>query len=274
MIITMACPDVPRAAQDYAARGWSVVPIECLGKRPLVPWLPFQRRIAGADEIAHWFRHWPQANVGIVTGAVSDLVVLDVDPLHGGAGSLDGLAARHGPLPRTVEAVTGGGGRHLYFSHPGGTVHNRVGLLPGLDIRGDGGCVVAPPSTHASRRPYVWRAGHAPDLLPLASMPAWLLELIRDSSGGAGRPREHWRALLRNGVAAGARNATLASIAGHLLWHDVDAEVVRELLLAWNRWRCNPPLPDDEVARTVASIVRCHGREDAEADARRATDAA
>ena len=185
-MITIACPDVPRAAQDYAARGWSVVPIESLGKRPLVPWMPFQRRIAGADEIAHWFRHWPQANFGIVTGAVSDLVVLDVDPLHGGAGSLDGLAARHGPLPRTVEAVTGGGGRHVYFSHPGGTVHNRVGLLPGLDIRGDGGCVVAPPSTHASRRPYVWRAGHSPDLLPLAPMPAWPLELIRDGVVAAG----------------------------------------------------------------------------------------
>src|SRR5512139_3569110 len=107
---TAMASDIERAALAYAARGWSAIPIEPSGKRPLAAWQPFQRRIAAAEEIVRWYRHWPQANVGIVTGTVSGLVVVDIDPRHGGADSLDGLLARHGPLQPTVEAVTGGGG--------------------------------------------------------------------------------------------------------------------------------------------------------------------
>ncbi|UCG97888.1 MAG: bifunctional DNA primase/polymerase, partial [Burkholderiales bacterium] len=66
------------AALAYAARGWSPIPVEARGKRPLVPWLEFQQRIATADEIDDWFRRWPDANVGLVTGRVSGLVVVDV----------------------------------------------------------------------------------------------------------------------------------------------------------------------------------------------------
>ena len=66
------------------------------------------------------------------------------------------------------------------------------------------------------------------------------------------------------GVAEGARNNTLASLTGHLLWHGVDPEAALELLLAWNRARCRPPLPDEEVARVVASIERTHRREEGE----------
>lgn len=253
--------DIERAALAYAARDWSVIPIEPSGKRPLVAWIAYQRRRAAPDEITRWYRHWPQANVGIVTGAVSGLVVVDVDPHHGGGDSLDGLLARHGPLQPTVESLTGGGGRHLYFAHPGGAVHNKVGILPGIDIRGDGGCVVAPPSLHASGRCYAWRTGRGPDDVPLALLPAWLLARVRDDDSRAGHPREHWRQLAREGVHAGMRNSTIASFAGHLLWHGVDVEVVRDLLLAWNRCRCDPPLPDDEVVRTVASILRRHEHE-------------
>ncbi|MCX8114682.1 MAG: bifunctional DNA primase/polymerase, partial [Burkholderiaceae bacterium] len=113
-------PDGPAgceaAALAYAARGWSPIPIEPRGKRPLVPWLEFQQRIADAEEIAAWFARWPDANVGIVTGRVSGIVVVDVDAQHGGLDSLRALEREHGALPTTVEAITGGGGRHLYFA--------------------------------------------------------------------------------------------------------------------------------------------------------------
>ena len=77
----------------------------------------------------------------------------------------------------------------------------------------------------------------------------------------AGHSPEHWRRLARDGVDEGARNASLASLAGHLLWHEVDPEVAMELLLAWNRTRCRPPLEDAEVARVVESIARLHRAE-------------
>jgi hypothetical protein len=159
------------AAQAYLARGWSVLPVEPRGKRPLIAWRKLQSRRAAADEAGRWFERWPDANVAIVTGRLSRLVVLDVDPRHGGAESLAAFEAENGPLPATLEALTGGGGRHLYFRHPGARTANRVGLRPGIDLRGDGGCVVAPPSVHPSGRRYAWRAGHAPDELAAAPLP-------------------------------------------------------------------------------------------------------
>jgi len=256
------------AARDYAARGWSVIPVEPRGKRPLVGWLEFQERTAGANEINAWFRRWPDANVGIVTGRGSGLVVVDVDPRHGGFESVAGLEIEHGALPPTIEAATGGGGRHLYFAHPGPAVPNRVDAAPGIDLRGDGGCVVAAPSIHPSGRRYAWAPGHGPDEVPLAPLPPWLQERPR-AERRTGHSIEHWRRLARQGVPEGERNGTLASLTGHLLWHGVDPEVAVELLLAWNRTRCRPPLPDREVASVVESIARLHARSLERGDAAR-----
>lgn len=253
-----------RAALAYLARGWSVVPIEPRDKRPLVRWEAFQRRVPSAPEVAAWFARWPDANVGIVTGSVSGLVVVDVDPRHGGAEALATLEREQGPLPSTVEAETGGGGRHLYFTHPGGAVRNRAGLAPGIDLRGDAGVVVAPPSMHPSGRRYRWRDGHGPDETALAELPRWLLrspEIAR-----SGHPLAYWRERVRGPVREGERNGSIASLTGHLLWHGVDPDVVAELLLCWNRARCEPPLTDDEVVRTVESITRTHRRHQGDAE--------
>ncbi len=248
---------VARAARAYLDRGWSVIPIRPREKRPLIAWQQYQRRAPSVADVDAWFQRWPAANVGIVTGAVSGLVVVDIDPAHGGRESLDALQREHGPLRETVEAISGGGGRHLYFAHPGGVVHNRVDLAPGIDLRGDGGVIVAPPSVHPSGRSYQWLERHGPGEIELAPLPGWLLR-------AAGQRPHHsvayWRSLVGEGVAEGSRNATIASLTGHLLWHGLDTEVITELLLCWNRVRCRPPLTDAEVVRTVASIDRSHRR--------------
>jgi len=114
-------------------------------------------------QIADWWREWPTANVGIATGAISGIVVLDVDPRHGGNESLDRLQSEGGMLPITVTVCTGGGGFHFYFQHPGGTIRNRTNVRPGIDFRGDGGYVVAPPSNHASGDVYRFDEGRGPD---------------------------------------------------------------------------------------------------------------
>jgi len=244
------------AAQRYLGRGWCVLPVRGHDKRPLVVWEPLQRARPSAEQIADWFVRWPDANVGIVTGEISNLVVLDIDPKHGGGASLERLERQFGPLPATIEATTGGGGRHLYFVHPGGLIRNRTGLAQGIDLRGDGGYIVAPPSIHPSGRPYAWAAGHSPEEVALAALPRWILL----ASGGARTRRipSDWRRLVHDGVFEGQRNSSIASLAGHLLWHQVDSQVVLELLLAWNRMRCRPPLEDAEVSQVVANIVRLH----------------
>ena len=248
-----------KAALDYGRLGWSVIPIEARGKRPLIRWQVHQYRTAAVAEIAEWFQHWPDANLAVVTGIVSGLVVLDLDPRHGAEASLQQFEQEHGAFAETIEARTGGGGRHLYFAHPGEIVRNRVGIAPGVDLRGDGGYVMAPPSVHACGEPYRWE--HSPDVYRLAPLPAWLLRATPADGAHRGHPLAHWQRLLREGVAEGARNNTLASLAGHLLWHGVDPEVTAELLLSWNLTRCNPPLPADEVLRVVDSVVHLHQRE-------------
>ena len=247
---------VAEAAARYRERGWSVLPLRRGEKRPMIAWETFQQSHADAATIAQWLARWPGANVGIVTGEISNLIVLDIDPKHGGDDSLAELERRFGPLPATVEAQTGGGGRHLYFAHPGGLMPNRVGLAQGIDLRGDGGYVVAPPSLHPSGQLYAWAAERSPEQMMPAPLPRWLL--FAGPGPRARRSLGDWRALVREGVNEGERNSTIASLTGHLLWHGVDAQVALELLLAWNRLRCRPPLDDDEVARVVASIARLH----------------
>lgn len=248
-----------RAAHEYRRLGWSVIPIRTREKVPLVAWETYQSRRASEAEIDAWFQRHPDANIGIVTGEISNLVVLDIDPQHGGAQSLDELESRNEPLPRTVEAITGGGGRHLYFTYPPRPLRNRAGLVAGLDLRGQGGMVVAPPSIHPSGRAYAWAPGRDPAACDVAALPQWIVRLAAGPAVGRGRPMSYWRTLAKEGVAEGMRNSTIASFSGHLLWHGVDPDVVIELLLCWNRVLCRPPLEDDEVVRTVESIARLHG---------------
>jgi len=136
---------------------------------------------AGPEQVRRWWRRWPEANVGVVTGAVSGLVVLDVDPRHGGGESLAALETIYGSVPHTVESLTGGGGQHLYFRHPGTVVPCRS-IAPGLDVKGDGGLVVCPPSAHVSGRAYAWEVGCAPGDVFLADLPWWVLAMAQEAA--------------------------------------------------------------------------------------------
>jgi Bifunctional DNA primase/polymerase, N-terminal/Primase C terminal 1 (PriCT-1) len=247
------------AIRDYLGRSWSIIPIKPGDKRPLVRWEDFQHCCPGEGEARGWFRTWPDAGIGVVTGTISGLVVIDIDVRHGGDVSLEDLERVHGRLPTTVECRSGGG-RHLYFGHPGSLVRNKVGLAPGIDLRGDGGYVVAPPSVHSSGVRYAWVEGCDPKSTGIARLPDWVLRRAIDEPLRRGHSVAYWRRLVADGVPEGERNNTIASLAGHLLRHGVDPTVVMELLLSWNRVRCRPPLADEEVTAVVESITRIRER--------------
>jgi hypothetical protein len=126
------------------------------GKHPRIK--EWQRK-ASADPVVirEWWERWPAANVCIATGGISGVIVIDIDPRHGGNESLAAIERDCGPLPATLTSKTGGGGSHLFFQHPGNDVPNRTNVLPGIDVRGDGGYVVAPPSAHVSGAEYTWK---------------------------------------------------------------------------------------------------------------------
>ena len=261
-----------QAAEWYGRKGYPVFPVHSVtpdgctcgcsvcgspGKHPMIIRWPEK---ASADEgvIRFWWKRWPEANVGLVTGAVSGLVVLDVDVRHDGHFSLAELEDQHGALPVTVEAETGSGGRHLFFRHPGRRIPNSAGLLgKGLDIRGDGGYIVAPPSLHASGRRYTWDPSLHPANVEPAKLPQWMLKLLA-SPGKAPAPQGSNGPLsdLAFGEAQkGQRNTNLARLAGHLLRCHVDPFVAVGLLKAWNLQQCHPPLEEEELMRTIDSIA-------------------
>ncbi|BEQ14413.1 bifunctional DNA primase/polymerase [Desulfoferula mesophila] len=178
------------AALAYARLGWKVLPVyssndpKCIkpGKQAHIKkW----QDDASSDpqQIEEWWGQWPDANVGILTGAASGIFVLDVDmkPDKDGEASLAALEKKQGSLPPTVMAHTGSGGRHFFFKYPQrGEIGNSAGRIgPGLDVRGDNGYVVAPPSDHISGGVYAWDEDHHPDDMKPAEAPQWLLDKIK-----------------------------------------------------------------------------------------------
>lgn len=180
------------AALDYAASGWPVLPCHAVfpnsggctcgaehcaspGKHPTIRG-GLRAASRNLDRVRYWWGRWPNANVAIRTGRESRLVVLDVDPAHGGLETLRGLIKEHGSLPQTYTVGTGSDGLHFYFAHPGKQVRNDAGrrLGPGLDIRGDGGYVIAPPSLHGSGHRY-----HVAADVSIERMPKWILDRLR-----------------------------------------------------------------------------------------------
>lgn len=153
------------------------------GKHPRTP-NGLKDASAEPSMVAGWWRRWPTANIGLLTGEVADLLGVDLDGPEGIA-AFEALVAAHG-LPTTRWAITGGGGRHVYLRHPGGALGNTCRRLgPGIDTRGDHGYVVAPPSTHVSGGVYSWANQER-----VAPCPVWLVDLLRPPAP-APRPRQN-----------------------------------------------------------------------------------
>jgi putative DNA primase/helicase len=254
------------AALSYARSGFPVFPLygisggrcscrkaDCgsAGKHPRTS---RGHQDASTDEavIRGWWERWPDANIGVPTGARTGFIVLDVDPDHGGTESLRQLCEAHGDLPETAEAITGGGGCHLLFKLPGEEIRNSASkLAPGLDIRGEGGYIVVAPSTHRSGANYTWAPGKSICDTPIAAMPEWLLSLLRQRRNVV--PLNGDRGDV---IPEGRRNEALASFAGTMRRKGLREEEIAAALLEINARRCDSPLEEGEVRHIARSIAR------------------
>ncbi len=263
-------------ALAYASGGWHVFPLhtpngdgrcscakaencKSIGKHP--------RTVRGVKEatidlalIAEWWNKWPDANVGIATGARSGIVVLDIDPRHAGDASLAELIENYDEWPETAEAATGGGGWHVLFQHPGIAFKNSASVLGnGLDVKTDGGYIVAAPSLHASGRRYEWRVETKP-----AAMPDWLIELLTTPRQGdeCGTDRVQRRSFesgegLHSLITEGSRNELLfRRVACRMRGQGASRSEIEQACLEANARLCVPPLPEDEVLKLAASATR------------------
>lgn len=203
------------------------------------------------DQIARWWDDYPNANIGLVTGKISGVFVLDVDG-ETGIASMAALAERYEPLPPT-RTIRTGGGRHYYFRHPGvkiRTVARFCSDLPGLDSRGDGGYVVAPPSLHISGRRYEMDC-QSPDAI--ADAPVWLVDAINKRVDRVAT-RQHEA----NGdaISEGARNSGLFRLGASLRGRGMQDDELLRTLLAENLAQCDPPLEYAEVFSIAQSVSK------------------
>lgn len=231
-------------ALAYALAGWLVLALRPRGKTPLTPH-GVKDATTNPRVIESWWQRWPAANIGLAVPAGH--LIFDVDSDE----ALFRLKAEDRELPATVRARTAKGS-HFWFrtERP---AQNRVGLLPGVDIRAPGGYVVVPPSVHPTGAIYEWTVPLKRDAI--APAPEWLLQLLQNAKRPAGRAAETWSEAVAQPIGPGRRNQALAELTG-LLFRKLPAGVAAELAQCWARVKLVPPLPDSEVLRTIDSIAQ------------------
>jgi hypothetical protein len=232
-------------AQFFVSKGFSVIPLMPETKRPAIRWKEFQRRKPTSFELEQWFKH-SENNIAIVTGEISGITVVDLDSQR----AID--FARDQKFPKTP-IVKSSKGAHLYYKYlPGTRNFQKRDELSDIDLRSDGGYIVAPPSIHPSGTPYRWDQGHGLDDLDFAPLPKIFLKNIESPKQSVND--------LRNGVQKGNRNNSLARLVGSWIAKGGSYDACLAMAHAWNR-NNRPPLNDAEVERTVKSIFTTHERE-------------
>ncbi len=231
------------AALSYIAQGFKVFPVRP-DKKPLTT-----HGLKDATQIQlgvrEYWTQWPDAGIALVTDG---LIVLDFDAKNGGLESKATMQAKHGSLPRTRTHRTGGGGEHWIYRNPDGVdVRNTVALAGyrGVDLRANGGYILAPPSPHESGRRY-----EVLDDTKIATAPPWLVELATKKRA---KPPLTSESQL---IPEGQRNSALTSLAGRMRRHGASQEDIEVTLLEVNRRQCSPPLSEDEVKRVAQSVTR------------------
>ncbi len=226
-------------ALNYLKNGCSVFPTR--GKKPLIAWEKYQRVRPNEQQVIDWWTKWPDADIAGATGAVSGLVVIDVD-----GGEVP-------PLPPTAVSETSPGHYQYFLKHPGFPVPNSAKLVASnVDIRGDGGFVVLPPSRHfnkeTGKQDFIYKWSVAPKDVGFADLPELVLEKV-------GIKKRLDEAVA--GSNQGSRNNDTTVVAGSLLSRHPPSEwesICWPLLQGWNE-KNNPPLPEDELRLVFDSIA-------------------
>ncbi len=258
--MTIAVLDNQAVACEYIKQGFTVLPLcwpgsdrscgcgrhhqeKAIGKAPLTDHglKDATQTILGVKE--YWNR-WPQANIGIAIP--TGYFVLDVDIEHSGFESLELLQDKVGILPDTWRITTGSGGVHLWYK-TNIPIRNTVSLggFPGIDVRGEGGYVVAPPSLHRSGQRY-----EVAEDYPISEASEPLIELCAHRQIAQGSTLSTEQSILE-----GQRNQTLTSLAGSMRRRGMSHTAIEAALKVENNERCQPPLSDEEIIKIAKSVA-------------------
>jgi hypothetical protein len=220
-------------ALGYWEAGLTPIPLKPGMKEPAIRWKRWQRERPSRERVEAWWQTWPDANIGLITGRHSGLLVIDIDGAEGAAAITARIAELQIVKSRTRR------GEHLYFAHPPHAVQPHVPDLPGVDVKTDGGYVVAPGSVVDG---WVYDFQGSVDeahLRSLSALPPGLDTVLMV------RSRQHTN--VPTVIPEGERNTTLTRLAGSIAARaGTEAEVEAELLTE-NDARCSPPLSEAEV---------------------------
>ena len=239
-------------ALQYADMGLSVVPVKP-DKKAYIPWTEFQTRKATKQEIESWWTKWPEAMIGIVTGEISDLCVVDAD-------SKEAIDRIEGLLPENLVipiATTPRGGRHYYFKHMDGLT-NKANVLDKIDVRTQGGYIIAPPSKNNGSGQYKWEVEL--EAFNLFQMPFSLYNKIKTSSSGytdnkteaTSDHSDHKRPQL---FIEGRRDEDLFHVANCLIKGGCEIEVASQVLNILGN-NCTPKFPEKEITEKIKSVLK------------------
>ena len=234
------------AALSYLERGWSPIPAVSEDKMPRIKWAGYQSKHAAAEEIHEWYTDVPKGNLSIVTGPISNLTVIDVDTVKG----LHSLDSAGITLPSTYTVKTPRGW-HFYY-HYQERPSTIAGLLDCIDVRGDGGCVCAPPSRIS---PTDTHPGGLYTVLvdkPVAELGDVFDGLPKHKASKSKPASENWvTELLLNGATEGTRNDQAIRLAGYLK-NKHPEDVFSAIMELWND-RNKPPINEDELHAIIHS---------------------
>jgi putative DNA primase/helicase len=244
-------------AFEYLDRGWPVIPVK--GKTPAVPWTAYQKERPSLDQVKQWFTSGENYNLAVITGTISKLVVVDCDSQD------DARWWRKTHAETPLVATTGRGGSHYYYRYPKSQVGNRIGILGRkIDVRAEGGLVVAPPSIHPeTNQAYQWeRWDHfALDEVPVFDS-SWLGRKRCFLSGSKAR---EFVPNIQDGISYirhitaesgnGGHNATFRA-ACKLRDSGLSANEAFDALITWNETNAEPPWTEKELAHKIRDAYR------------------
>jgi hypothetical protein len=243
-------------ALRLASFGFSVIPVHAGEKVPARRWKRRQTVRAGERLIRQWWHDDPTFNPGIVTGSVSGVYVLDVDPRNGGLSSIRGKT-----LPETPTVETPHRGWHYYYACAPGTAYgNRNPLSPGVEFKGKGGMVIGAGARHEDGGAWEWAI--SPDDVPYAPLPSWVEESLSETAPADvlyNPVPDRFSGELPTGVRKGHRSTAAARYTGTWLAQGCSVGETRSRLWTWNQ-RNRPPLDDEELHKVLASIVQAELR--------------
>lgn len=246
--------NMKRRALRYADMGFAVFPVRPAGKEPLTS-NGCKAATTDKQQIKNWWEKWPDANIGIGTGSVSGgLVVidLDIDETKGlnGYDSLKAWQRENGELPETCQSITGRGGYHLFY-RDSAINRCRVGLYEGVDIRGEGGYIIAPPSTHPNGRVYEWE--YPPDEYPITQADDTVRKFL---AGPVPEKQKKQYFESPETIPEGKRTDTLISLIGTLKKKGLSGSAIQAAVEQENASKCVPPFTDQELAKFVFPAIR------------------